>query len=80
MSMQRKRTEVDVVDVQQRHQLENQFADALKQMREENDDQILAMRTETETMYQKKASQYFGIIHSDDLIRDGQFLLIHDSR
>ena len=54
--MQRKRTEVDVVDVQQRHQLENQFADALKRMREENDEQILAMRTETETMYQKKAS------------------------
>ncbi|ESN98683.1 hypothetical protein HELRODRAFT_94863 [Helobdella robusta] len=45
---------IDLVELDQQRDLENQFAEALRQIREENDEQISNSRAEIETVFQKK--------------------------
>ena len=55
-SMRRRRVEVHEVDEGLARDYDNRLAEALRAMREENDQAIQANRAEVEDMYQRKVS------------------------
>lgn len=56
---QKKGLEIDLVEIEHQRDFENHLSEALKQMREENDEHISNSRAEIENVFQKKVNNVF---------------------